>query len=62
MKGHRNIGIRGSNAKYETGMKELIALEFTCFILADWFSTSCVRRGGGVDRDPRRWGREGDQA
>ena len=21
---HRNIGIRGSNAKYETGMKELM--------------------------------------
>ena len=40
---HRNIGIRGSNAKYETGMKEL-----NLFCLTLWTArllSSCVFRG-----------------
>ena len=40
---HRNIGIRGSNAKYETGMKELMPLTFLCS-----FCVSVVVVGGGV--------------
>ena len=42
---YRNIGIRGSNAKYETGMKELMP--------------NCLWRGTGGYQDPRRWGKKG---